>query len=80
MAFPRYCERSEAIHLFKGNGFASKKARTSFLKKRRPARGSKKLLLNWANGGFTSAVQITKSFLRAFFQKSAAFFSCLIGR
>jgi hypothetical protein len=69
MAFPRYCERSEAIHLFKGNGFASKKARTSFLKKR-----SKKLLLNWANGGFTSAVQITKSFLRAFFQKSAAFF------
>jgi hypothetical protein len=51
-----------------------KKARTSFLKKGRPARGSKKLLLIWAGGDFTSAVQITKSFLlpragRLFFKK-----------
>jgi hypothetical protein len=49
-------------------------ARTSFLKKRRPAWGSKKLLLIWVSVGFTSTVQISKSFLRAFFQKSA---SCL---
>jgi len=46
-----------------------KEASTSFLKKR-----SKKLLLIWAGYGFTSAVQIRKSFLRAFFQKSAACF------
>jgi NitT/TauT family transport system permease protein len=42
----------------------------SFLKKR-----SKKLLLNWAGGGETSAVQINKSFLLLFFKKEAlAFF------
>jgi hypothetical protein len=40
-----------------------KKERTSFLKKRRPARGSKKLLVIWASGRFTNAVQINKSFL-----------------
>jgi hypothetical protein len=46
-----------------------KEASTSFLKKR-----SKKLLLIWAGGGCTRTVQIRKSFLRAFFQKSAACF------
>jgi hypothetical protein len=46
-----------------------KEASTSFLKKR-----SKKLLAIWAGGDFTSTVQIRKSFLRAFFQKSAACF------
>jgi hypothetical protein len=41
----------------------------SFLKKR-----SKKLLLNWVPGGFTGTAQTKRSFLRAFFQKSAAYF------
>jgi hypothetical protein len=45
------------------------KARSSFLKQ-----ASKKLLLIWAAGCFTSAVQVSKSFLRVFFQKSATFF------
>jgi hypothetical protein len=76
MPYPRHDERSAAIHLSR----REKQASTSVLKKRRPARGSKKLLLIRANGGFTSAVQITKSFLRAFFQKSASFFRALIGR
>jgi hypothetical protein len=44
-------------------------ASTSFLKK-----SSKKLLLIWAGGGFTTSVQMNKRFLRAFFQKSAACF------
>jgi len=46
-----------------------KEASTSFLKK-----NSKKLLLIWAGGSFTTSVQSHKSFLRAFFQKSAACF------
>jgi hypothetical protein len=41
-----------------------KQARSSFLKKR-----TKKLLLIWASGGFTSAVQINKSFFASFFAK-----------
>jgi len=68
MPHPRHGERSEAIHLPR----QEKKARTSFLKKR-----SKKLLLTmafeWPQYGRSTAVG-NKSFLRAFFQKSASFF------
>jgi hypothetical protein len=45
-------------------------ASASFLKKR-----SKKLLVIWATGVESTSVQTSKSFLRAFFQKSAA---CLL--
>jgi hypothetical protein len=47
-----------------------KQASASFLKKR-----SKKLFVFWATGRDNSTVQFSKSFLRAFFQKSAA---CLL--
>jgi hypothetical protein len=50
-----------------------KKESASFLKKRRPAWGSKKLLLNWATGCETSTVQDRK-FFASFFQKRSASF------
>jgi hypothetical protein len=46
-----------------------RKASASFLQKR-----SKKPLLCWTRDGFTALAQVKKSFLRAFFQKSATFF------
>jgi hypothetical protein len=53
--------------------FEVKKARPSFLKKGRPARGSKKLLASLATGGAQSRSKLTRVFLVLFLQKKNFF-------
>jgi len=52
-----------------------KQASASFLKKRTGPPGGKKLSVLWATGHENGTVPFSESFLRAFFQKSAA---CLL--
>jgi hypothetical protein len=49
-----------------------KEGSASFLKKRRPARGSKKLLLTAGFGPAIASARRTKSFFASFFSKKEA--------